>query len=77
MYICLVLYLNAYNEKIIQKTKNNILENFEKSKILRFLYTSKFDYEETLKSISHYIEWKTKFFPINLTDNLIEILGFS
>ena len=49
----------------------------KKTKILRFLYTNKFDYEKTLNNINLYNDWKSKFFPINLNEDLIEILGFS
>jgi hypothetical protein len=69
--------LNSYNDIIIKKTNKNTIEDMKKTKILRFLYTNKFDYEKTLNNINLYNDWKSKFFPINLNEDLIEILGFS
>ena len=69
--------LDEYNKKGYSKKQINLLENCKTSDILRFLYANKFENEKTLDNISVFLDWKSKTLPVNATDNLIEILGFS
>lgn len=55
--------------------KTNKELGFKKKDILRFLISLEFDNEKTYKSLLEFLDFKIKYFPIKLNENIIYILS--
>ena len=67
-------FIEKFNKK---KLKNNIqkLPDLKNNELLRFLYSTNFDFPKAIELIVTYSEWRKVSLPCKLTDRVMEILN--